>query len=852
MKFAPQASHALNPLFWQRGDSHEAIGEEMERMKSVGINDFVVEPRPHPDYLGEGWWRDVDFIINKAEELDMLVWFFDDGVYPSGCAFGKLAEKYPEHTKRFLAEEHMDAVGPLPHAHFYVDNWLAPGEELFAVLAARRSDGDAGIFSETLVDLTSFVSHGRLYWAVPEGRWRVFVIRKTRAGLEAETVNYVNPLSREGVSKYIELVHEEFFKRYGHLFGTRVQGFFTDEPRFGNIPGYNVTIGSCKMPLPYVDGLMDQLSACPLGDFTRFLPLLWFPDAEGVCRDARYAYMDTVSRLFGENFTGQLGDWCRAHGVRLVGHVVEENGAHSRLGYGAGHYFRAMKGLDAAGIDVVDNLMPEETDGHYITMFNNYDCDFNHWGLAKMASSASHADPKKNGNTLCEAFGAYGWFEGLRLMKWITDHLAVQGVNILTPHAFSPFQFPDPDCPPHFYARGENPQFKLFHVWSDYARRLLDVLTDARHVAPAAVVYHAEGEWGGQAEPFERAVKVLARAQIDCDVVCIDDLLTASVTDGVLTVGAESFRVLIVPGCESVPPAFAEKLADFAKNGLPVFFTERLPARCYFGGAFAVDGVKAIPTERIAKEAAPYASVCASTEEPDLLCTHYRKNGTDVYLFVNQSTRRAVDTCVTLPDDRPALLYDAMTDTSLSAAQTTADGKSSVRLHLEAWESRMIVFGADTEGLPVWTPAPPTECLRTLEDGWRISTAASKEYPSFTPTPFTATGDLSRPDRLPDFSGTVRYERKLTLPQGKRLLLDLGDAYEAVRVELNGKNVAEFICPPYVAALPQEMIREGENDLVIEVTNTLVKAQNRNPFDRYFVQDPTGLVDPVRLLAVIE
>lgn len=92
-------------------------------------------------------------------------------------------------------------------------------------------------------------------------------------------------------------------------------------------------------------------------------------------------------------------------------------------------------------------------------------------------------------------------------MKWITDHLAVQGVNIITPHAFSPAPFPDPDCPPHFYARGENPQFRLFHVWSNYANRLLEPLTEAAHVAPVAVVYHAEAEWGGECEPFEKAVK---------------------------------------------------------------------------------------------------------------------------------------------------------------------------------------------------------------------------------------------------------------------------------------------------------------------------------------------------------
>ena len=63
---------------------------------------------------------------------------------------------------------------------------------------------------------------------------------------------------------------------------------------------------------------------------------------------------------------------------------------------------------------------------------------------------------------MCEAFGAYGWNEGLKMMKWITDHLIVRGINHLVPHAFDPKEFPDFDCPPHFYAHGMNRSFDIF------------------------------------------------------------------------------------------------------------------------------------------------------------------------------------------------------------------------------------------------------------------------------------------------------------------------------------------------------------------------------------------------------
>lgn len=58
---------------------------------------------------------------------------------------------------------------------------------------------------------------------------------------------------------------------------------------------------------------------------------------------------------------------------------------------------------------------------------------------------------------MAEVFGAFGWHEGLREMKWIADHFLVRGVNWFVPHAFSMAAFPDWDCPPHFYAHGQNP-----------------------------------------------------------------------------------------------------------------------------------------------------------------------------------------------------------------------------------------------------------------------------------------------------------------------------------------------------------------------------------------------------------
>ena len=45
----------LIPLFWQHGQNGEILREEIRQMQGKGIQQFIVESRPHPDYLKDGW-----------------------------------------------------------------------------------------------------------------------------------------------------------------------------------------------------------------------------------------------------------------------------------------------------------------------------------------------------------------------------------------------------------------------------------------------------------------------------------------------------------------------------------------------------------------------------------------------------------------------------------------------------------------------------------------------------------------------------------------------------------------------------------------------------------------------------
>jgi len=63
----------LLPFYWQHGDHTLLIPEQIQRIYDSGCRAFCVEARPHPDFVGEGWWRDMDIILSEAKKRNMKV-----------------------------------------------------------------------------------------------------------------------------------------------------------------------------------------------------------------------------------------------------------------------------------------------------------------------------------------------------------------------------------------------------------------------------------------------------------------------------------------------------------------------------------------------------------------------------------------------------------------------------------------------------------------------------------------------------------------------------------------------------------------------------------------------------------
>ncbi len=65
---AGKTENHILPFFWQHGESEAILRETVAKIHQAHIGAVCVESRPHPDFLGESWWRDMDVIMDECKK----------------------------------------------------------------------------------------------------------------------------------------------------------------------------------------------------------------------------------------------------------------------------------------------------------------------------------------------------------------------------------------------------------------------------------------------------------------------------------------------------------------------------------------------------------------------------------------------------------------------------------------------------------------------------------------------------------------------------------------------------------------------------------------------------------------
>ncbi len=867
------------PFLWVHGEEEAVLREYMGAIAASGIGAVCIESRPHPDYCGPQWWHDLDIILDEAKKRDMKVWILDDSHFPTGFANGALKEAPAELCRQYLYYSSVQIVGPMKsaqldvskHSKYIKDPFSGASifshgsekrqfddDKLVSVCAART---DKGFDVSTLKDITDKVKDGQLVWDVPEGKWMIFINFLTRnAGAHD---SYINMIDKRSARKQIEAVYEPHYEHYKEEFGKTLAGFFSDEPELGNgqLYSHNNAIGA-DQDLPWSDELKEQL-AMRLGEgWKGKLPLLWMNElCPQEAANVRYVYMDIVTRLVEEDFSKAIGSWCEERGVLYIGHLIEDNNSHARLGSSLGHFFRGLSGQHMSGIDDIGGqVMPGGEVYPKRALINGRDGEFYHYMLGKLGSSFGAIDPQKKGRTMCEIFGAYGWSEGVRMMKYLVDHFLVRGVNEYVPHAFSCKPYPDPDCPPHFYANGHDPQFRHFGELMRYLNRMCDLISGGIRITPAAILYHAEAEWAGNYMLDQKPAKVLMEHQIDFDIIPTDIFVEVeryrTKLGKLLQVNEQTYQVLIVPYAQFITDAAVKAILQLKAAGFPVLFINSLPEGIVDGNNQQLQELSdchVVTLDKLAEflKRMEVPEITLDANYPMLRYLHYREES-DLFLFTNEDITETFNGTITVPGRGKVYEYDVWKNELKSVAVEQKGEFTTIYAQLPPYQSLVIIFD-EAEDIEVQSAVTFTQEI-SLKTGWRMSLAKAIDYPKFQEeqeiVSFENVG-LS----YPEFSGIIRYENTIELPAIKKAELRIEDAFEGVEVFVNDESVGIQVVKPFAFDL-SKTLKAGVNQLRIEVATTLERERYYAPanpadfmarFSKAQVLESTGIVGEVTL-----
>jgi len=578
----PEARRLTGPLFWLHGDdTKERLEMYVGKVAEGGNGSFTTESRPHNDWLGDGWWRDLDICLAAAKKQDLQMWIFDEKWWPSQAVAGKVPPRY--------AAKHLEAAAVEVEGPRTFEAKGYAGDRFIAAVAGQLN-ADGKIEGNTLVDLATSIRDGKLSWQAPTGKWRILKFTHKQApGLiqQGGTQLSVDGASKDCVDWLLQTVYQPHFQHYGADFGKTIRGFFYDEPETPGDWGTDLNRVLAEWNVDWKKAYVAYKSE--------------LAGEEQVA--ARYQYLDAFAETWGRTMYGGIAAWCRQHGVTSIGHFMEHANLYLNREFCAGDMMRLQGHGDMGGIDAVFSQF---------AMGKRVAYDPPCWQTPKLASSISHAYGKSNDVAMVEIFGARGQDLTYPEMKWWADHMQVSGVNFLIPHSFNPKSPKDTDCPPYFYDGGYEPRWPLYRVFADYTSRLSLMLTGGRHVCPVALLYLGQSAQFGKHILPDQMSESLQDALYDCD------WLPFEVFEKDTTVGSanlklrnESYRVLIVPPVEVIPYATLAKAKEFFDRGGVVLAHGFLPTNSATLGKTSQDitGLR----EAIWGKPTPGLSVCQTS-----------------------------------------------------------------------------------------------------------------------------------------------------------------------------------------------------------------------------------------------
>lgn len=305
-----------NPIkpFWSWNDKLEKkeLEEQIVNMHKAGIEGFFMHARGGliTEYMGEEWFDMIETCLDKADELGMDAWAYDENGWPSGFADGVVPSTSPDYQQKWILCKTLHDLENLPQNIIGIYR-LENGEII------RLEKAEKGCLV--------------IYYDV--------------------NIYYIDTFNPDAIDCFIENTHEKYYERFGDRFGTSMKGFFTDEPQYGN-HGH----------APWSITFEERFSNLYGYDLIDELPKLFY-EIDGY-EAFRSDFYNMVSDAFRETFMKKMYDWCENHNCKLTGHMMNEESLKSQMFATSGvmscyKYFHEP-GIDWLGRFIDSPLVPKQ------------------------------------------------------------------------------------------------------------------------------------------------------------------------------------------------------------------------------------------------------------------------------------------------------------------------------------------------------------------------------------------------------------------------------------------------------------------------------------------------------------
>ena len=303
--------------FWSWNDklSSKEIEKQIECMHRNGIDGFFMHARGglRTEYMSQEWLDMIKVGLDKADELGMQAWLYDENGWPSGFADGDIPKLGLEHQQKFL--KHMI--------------WDDKDTEKIKDI---RSENILAVFEKTNQGFNQVRE-------LSTGKYVFYYM-----------VNpyYIDVFNHDTVAAFLQSTHDKYFKHFGERFGTSIKGFFTDEPQFHHEPWSFVFEDAFEKTYGY--------------ELIPNLPLLFYEE-EGY-EAFRDDFQELISKLFIEAYVRQIYMWCEVHHCWLTGHLMSENNIcwqmQSNNGVMACYEYFHIPGMDHLRRKIDSPLQPRQ------------------------------------------------------------------------------------------------------------------------------------------------------------------------------------------------------------------------------------------------------------------------------------------------------------------------------------------------------------------------------------------------------------------------------------------------------------------------------------------------------------